>query len=481
MIGKIVVVGSAWASRVRPRALARAGREARALRQEREFLPDVLELEVTPPEFGSRLALRLIVALCVLALCWAYLGQVDIVATAPGKIVPNGKLHAVQSVDGGSVKQIFVKEGQRVKLGDPIVEIDSTINKTDLSTLSQRMTMLRAEKLRLSAELADARPNYDAASIPAEVGVLQESIRLSRQAVFESKLTAARNAMKSKTLNIAVMQDGLAKLLASLTTAREKEQRVRPYVGKVVPLFDYLKLKDDAIQLESNVASQRNLLKIAQEEEQAASQEVRRLTQERRSQVLAELDECNSKLTSMNGDVDKAGSLVSRKRIYAPASGVVQMIAVRSDGDFVGPGQTVAKIVPEGRPTTIEAYLSNEDIGFVAVGQPVEIKVDTFPFQRYGSLSGRVASISPDADYINVDGAESRAQEAGESVVPTKAGLKYRLQIRIDGKQPGASDTLLRYQSGMSVQVDVKTDRRRIIHFLFDPLSRDIGSGFNAR
>jgi hemolysin D len=458
-----------------------ARRAERLSRLELAFLPDALELEHTPPSSGGRAVVWCIVVFCLIATFWACYGQVDVVSTSAGKIIPSGKLKIVQSVDGGRVHAILAQEGQSVSKGDVLVELEAGLDSSDLRSSSQRLQFLRAEKIRLGAELDGVRPNYDTAGIAPEVAILQESLRLARNSAFQAKLAEAGNAQTAKEANLSALRDGLNKLEASLKIGQEKEERVRPYIGSVMTRFDYLKLKDDLNQLENNVASQRNALKSAVQEARAAAELVQQTRHEHTGQLLADLSDCNTRLAALGGDVEKAGTLVGQKRIVATVDGKVQLLSVTSVGQVVAPGQTVATLVAQGQAQVIEAYLSNEEAAFVHAGQAADIKVDAFPFQHYGSLSGVVLDVSPDAEEKQLSAAEMSAQSRGDSELPTKAGLMYKLRVRITGKGPASSDEILQTRAGMTVQVDIKTDRRRIIEFFLEPMKKYLKNSITSR
>lgn len=458
-----------------------ARREDRLSRVELAFLPDALELEHTPPSAGGRAVAWCIVGFCLIATLWACYGQVDVVSTSAGKIIPSGKLKIVQSVDGGRVHAILAQEGQSVSKGDVLVELEAGLDNSDLRSASQRLQFLRAEKIRLGAELDGVRPNYETAGIAPEVAILQESLRLARNSAFQAKLAEAGNAQTAKEANLSALRDGLNKLEASLRIGQEKEERVRPYIGSVMTRFDYLKLKDDLNQLENNVASQRNALKSATQDARAAAELVQQTRHEHTGQLLADLSDCNTRLAALGGDVEKAGTLVGQKRIVATVDGKVQRLSVTSVGQVVAPGQTVATLVAQGQAQVIEAYLSNEEAAFVHAGQAADIKVDAFPFQHYGSLSGVVLDVSPDAEEKQLSAADMAAQSRGDSELPTKAGLMYKLRVRITGKGPASSDEILQTRPGMTVQVDIKTDRRRIIEFFLEPMKKYLNNSITSR
>lgn len=461
------------------RARRRESSDARLSRIELDFMPARLELEHGEPRTQARWVLRVILACCITALGWSCITHVDVIATAPGKVLPQGELHTVQAADSGRVVNIAVREGQMVQQGQLLAELDPALSLADVQSIAERRQLLLGERARLQAELSGSQLRLE--HMPPTLQLIQQSMLQSRNAAFAARIAELNAAMHAKELNRDAAEDALRKLQASLRIAQEKEARVSAYVGTVVTRFDYLKLKDDLSQVENDVAYQKNMLKAAQREVLTVEQQSTQVRNDHTSGLLAEINDCDTRLAALNGDGLKAGTQLANRRIYAPVAGTIQRIAVNSNGQVINGGQPLLTIVPNGTPTMVEAFLSNEDAGFVSAGQSVDLKVDAYPFERYGLLRGVVVEMSPDADEKSLSNAEILAQGKDNGTLPSKAGLAYKLHIKLLGKYPNALAAMNQIRAGMTVQADVKTDRRRVIDFLIEPVATYSSNALSPR
>ncbi|MYM73934.1 HlyD family type I secretion periplasmic adaptor subunit [Duganella sp. FT134W] len=457
----------------------RESAEARLSRVELDFLPARLELEQREPRTGARWVLRVIALCCITALIWSCTTHIDVIATAPGRVLPQGELHIVQVADGGRIVHIAVREGQQIQKGQLLVELDPALNQADVQSIAERRQLLLGERARLQAELSGGKLRVE--EIPPALQMMQQAMLQSRNAAYMAHVAEMNSALHTKELNRAAAEDALRKLQASLRIAQEKEARVSAYVGTVVTRFEYLKLKDDLSQLENDVAYQQNMLKAAQRDALLVEQQIKQISSAHTSGLLAELNDCDTRIAALNGDREKAGNQLANRRIYAPVSGTIQRVAVNSSGQVISGGQTLLTIVPNGVPTLVEAFLSNEDAGFVAQGQSVDLKVDAYPFERYGLLRGEVIDISPDSDEKGLSNAEIMSQGKDNGTLPTKAGLAYKLHIKLLGKYSNAFASMNQIRAGMTVQADIKTDRRRVIDFLIEPVSNYSSNALSPR
>ena len=448
----------------------------RLTRLERQFLPPALEIQHTPPSPVGRAMVWTIALLFTCALVWLCIGEIDVVATAPGKFIPDGKIKVLQVADSATVRAIHVKEGQSVRRGDVLVELDATITRADYDSNVERLSLVLLELARLKAELNGTNADYKVQGARPEQVALQESLRTAHDADARSRLSEAMNTLEGKQMELAAAEDNLRKLENYAKSAREREERVRPHVGLVVTKFDYLKLKDDLSQAENDLAAQGNRVKEAREARWAAQQKIVQLEHERHAQVIADINEKQAQAAELRSNVEKAGQGVQHTILRAPVDGIVQSLSLNTIGGVVTPAQTIATIVPADTPLVIESMVSNEDIGFIKVGQPVQIKVDTFPFQRYGAITGHVAWISPDAE-----DRQDMSPDASGKVVPNKSAFMYkvriqpdRLTIRVQGKEQALT-------AGMTVLADVTTEKRKLIDFLLSPVTKAWDDGVKVR
>ena len=438
---------------------------------EREFLPAALEIIETPASPAGRSIAGAIIAFFVLALIWAVLGWVDIVATAPGKIVPTGRSKVIQPLDSGIVHAIHVQNGQMVKAGDLLIELDPTESEADRNRLAGELLAARLEAARLEAMLSGA-PDPSATFV-APPGTDPAQVALSRQLVgsamaeFWAKLAGLDQQAAQHEANRVAVAATIEKLNSVLPLLREQlAMRKVFYERNVGSKLDYLDAQERVFEMERDLAVQRSRLSEAQAAA-AADAELRRETEaERRRSWLAALADAQVKVQALVQDFVKADERMRRQVLSAPIDGVVQQLAVHTIGGVVKPADTLLVLVPTDSGLEIEAVIANADIGFVHPGQSAKIKVDTFTFTRYGLIDGKLLSVSPD----------STPQEAGASDAPDPRSRSrepgFTARVGLDRTSMKIGDQVVPLRPGMAVTVEVNTGERRIIDYLLSPLLR---------
>lgn len=420
---------------------------------EREFLPPLLEIQETPPARLANGALWTVVLLLASALVWAVLGRTEVVATAPGRFIPDGRVKVVQTPETAVVRAIHVREGQSVREGDLLLELDPSLTEADVAALGGRLAHSEAQRRRLLAEL-EGRPFTD----PSPEAPVQRRLQQARLEAHEARLAEARAALDEKTQAVAAAEATLVKLRTSrdLTAARFDKTRTLHESG-FVSQAEMLKQRQELASLEGEVVAQEFTLDQYRAARTAAARRLETLERERRAQLMAELDAQRSEGTALQGEFDKSRTLHRLKWLHAPVSGVVQTVGVTSAGAVASPAQPLVVIVPEGTPLLVEARLRNEDAGFVKPGQSVELKIDTFTFTRYGTVPGEVVWVSPDAE------PDPAAPQAPPS---------FRAHIRPQRTEMSVGAETKALKVGMSVQADVVLESRRVIEFFLSPLAK---------
>lgn len=447
---------------------------------EREFLPPLLEIQETPPSPVKRAVLWIVIALMIGLTAWSCIGEIEVVSSAPGKFIPDGRIKVVQPMETSVVRAIHVKEGQHVKRGDLLLELDPTLNLADLSSNTERLALAEMDAARLKGEMTNRQPAYQTPQQHQEMVALQESLRAARQAAYFAKLSEAQADLRAKESQLASAEATLKRLQETLVIATEKESRARPYVEVAITRFDYLKLKQDLVSNQNDLTAQEKTIEQLAAARLQAEHKVREVQQEHQAEVVSDLNARASTIASLKGDTEKARQMLDLKTIKSPVDGWVQAVNVATAGGVVTAAQPLVSIVPEGTPLIVEAELSNEDIGFVTTGQRVEIKLDTFPFQKYGTVKGTVIWISPDAEDKRSD--ENATSGTNSSAAgSTKAATTYRVRIRPDVTTMRVDASVRTLTAGMSVTADIVTDHRRVIDFFISPMLKYLDEGSKVR
>ncbi|MBR0753289.1 HlyD family type I secretion periplasmic adaptor subunit [Bradyrhizobium jicamae] len=450
---------------------------ARRREYEIAFLPAALEITETPPSPVGRAIGASIIAVFCLALAWASLGSVDIVATATGKIVPGGRTKLIQPFETGVVRAIHVRDGQTVKAGDVLIELDPTMTEADNERQKSDLLASELDVARLRAALADDplaafKPPQNASAAEIE---MHRQFLISQRAEQNAKLAEIERQRGQKEAERATTSASVAKLQATIPVLQERVDIRKGLVekalaSKVVYLSEYQELvamQQDLVLQQSRLREADAAIALLKETKDKTAAEYRRTTYD----ALAKAEQ---KTAGVAQEVVKAERRTKLQRLAAPVDGVVQQLAVHTIGGVVTPAQSLAVVVPSESQLEIEAMLSNRDIGFVHPGQKAEIKVDTFNFTRYGLLHGDVLSVSSDA--ITRDrpqGANDRTSGAAQSSSEPKGQeLEYAARISLDRAHMQIEDKLVKLGPGMAVTVEIKTGTRRIISYLLSPLAR---------
>jgi hemolysin D len=453
-------------------------------RQRREyetaFLPAALEVVETPPSpIGRAVGLTIILLFCA-ALGWASLGKVDVVATAPGKIVVNGRTKVIQPAETGVVRAIHVRDGTTVKAGDVLIELDPTISAAELDHVKSDLIAAELDIARLRAAIAaDINPIAD---FTPPAGASQRLVEMHRQflasqkAEHAAKLAEIDRQLAQKDAERETIAATIAKFNATIPLLQERvDVRKYLYDKAIGTKIIYLTEFQDLVGQQHDVLVQQSRLREAEAAVAGLAQAKFKVEAEYRRTLYDNLTKAEQRAAGLAQDVIKGEQKAKQQILSAPVDGVVQQLAVHTIGGIVTPAQTLAALVPLDSNLEIEAMVLNRDIGFVVPGQSAAIKIDTFNFTRYGLLDGRVLSISRDA--ITRDRHEERArdQPAGAesaSSEPKGQELVYAARVSLERSVMEVEGRSVQLSPGMAVTVEIKTGSRRIISYLLSPLMR---------
>jgi hemolysin D len=440
------------------RRVVPAGEQALQL----QFLPAALEIQESPPSPTGRWLLWIILSLFTIGLLWAALGRVDIVVTAPGRIVPSGQVKRVQAPETGVVLAILASEGERVEAGQPLVRLDPTYANADDLRIREQLHDIAVEsawRRALEQWLADGMDE-------ASPGGLETRFAAADQAKAEAlyKLTRMetlariRGQQKELAANRAEQAAVRAERDRAEATLAVLAQRVEAYRALLEQQYgakvQYLEMLQQQTELDGSVpvlvSRERQLVESAA----AITARLDATRDELRKHNLMELARLDSERGALEQESRKARQRQQQLTITAPVTGAVQELTVHTVGGVVSPGEELLKIVPERATIEVEALLQNKDIGFIREGQLAEVKVDTFNFTRYGLIDARVLNISND------------------SVEDARLGWVFKLRLALEQDTIRVEDRVVKLSPGMAITAEVKTGKRRLIEFFLSPLLR---------
>jgi hemolysin D len=439
-------------------------------RDELAFLPAALEIVETPaPPLAGAVGATIIALFCA-ALVWAWFGRIDIVASAQGKIVSSSRTKIIQPFETGVVRAIHVSDGQSVKAGDVLIELDPTINAADSQHLLGDRVAAELDVARLTAALSDG-PNPAATFNPPD-GASTAQVATQRQFLLHqieehrAKLASLERQKAQKEAELATVSASVKKLEAVLPVLRERvEIRQILYAHTTGSKANYLELYQSFVETSKIREAEAALAAIVQARAQADA--------EYRRTLFGELAEAERKAAGLREDLVKATQKTELQALTTPVDGVVQQLAVHTIGGVVTPAQALLAVAPSDSHIEIEAMVSNRDIGFIHAGQEAEIKIDTFNFTRYGLLHGRVLSLSQDAIARERPQDKPAAQPTGaasESSEPKGQELVYAARVALDSTLMRIEENMVTLSPGMAATVEIRTGSRRIVDYLLSPL-----------
>lgn len=443
--------------------------DANQSRELAAFLPAALEIQESPPNPLARWLVWGLLALVLIAIVWALLGQVNIVASAEGKIIPSSRVKQVQPLEKGVVKALLVSEGEFVKQGQPLIELDTTLTQADKKRLESE---LHSARLRIAVSRAmlallgeSAHPvtlSYiDSFTLDLPAATSEQDQALHKNLLkqlwlqYQSQLSVLQSSLAKTRAEQAATQEIISKLEQTLPIAEKRATTLKALHSKdFVSENDYLTVEQERIQQAQDLAAERQRLKQLRAAEEEVHEQINLHKAQSSGTLLTEITELQRQIASLEEEFTKASDLNAKQILYAPVAGRVQELAVNTVGGVVTEAQQLMLIVPDEEQLEVEVFLENKDIGFVHEGMPAEIKIHTFPFTKYGVIDADVTTVSDDA------------------TVDEQRGLIYRMQLRMAKNTLWVEGKEVKLQPGMAVTAEVQTGERRIIEFFMAPLLR---------
>ena len=424
-----------------------------------EFKPLLIEIETKPLNPQGRIILYLVLAIMVFATAWLILAKVDVVVSAQGKVIPSGEIKILKPLESGVVSKIFVKESDRVKKGDILIQIDPTVTDASLSSKQDDLAVINSDIALLEALINESNLSKDELN---KLNSSQLSLYNSQKQILASTYESNKAKLNSAKLDIKASESEVNRL--GLLLNKEEEAKAR--LQKVLDLIakkEYEEVSKNII----NLKEQRDIALYRLKESNKKLEEIIEENQKAIKTIKSSWIE-----TSLSKEKEKRelsaqinAILFSNKtqQIKSPVDGFVGKLLVHTEGGVVNPNDNLISIVPSDAPLIIKASVLNKDIGFLKLDQEVAVKIDTFSFQKYGLLHGNIIEISKDA------------------IEDEKLGLIYEIKIKpksLDIKVEGETKQL---EIGMSVIAEVKTGKRRVIELFIYPIIKYMDEGLSVR
>ena len=449
----------------------RADREqskAKIRSHESDFLPAALEVAERPVSPTGRIVTWVLLVGLVTTILWTVFGRVDVVASAPGSVILTGNVKIVQSPGAGVVRAIHVRNGDKVKKGQPLLDLDPTIVGADLAAAQKALANAELEIARNRA-IADALSGRGFRFVappgtPPEIADTQRRLIAAQIGEIEATTASLANARSS----------ALADAQGAEATARRLADTV-PMLDRQIERMNRLDQRGYApgqrlIELERQRRAEAGDREVAlaqisrgQAEARKLDQQVTQTREQARRTALADLAEAEAEAIQRREEVTKATQMNRFQRLLAPVDGTVQQLEVNTIGGVVEAAKPLMTVVPASGALEVQAKMLNKDVGFVREGQEAAVKLEAFPFTRFGTVPGKVRTISRDA------------------VQDKDLGLVYVVTVALDREYVEVGRRDQRLAPGLVATVDVKTGSRSIISYLISPLQTAVSQAARER
>jgi hemolysin D len=427
------------------------------LAHEAQFLPAALALQEMPVSPAPRVAMWLLIIFAAFAVLWSIFGRLDVVVVAQGKTVPNERVKVIQPIETAIVNAIHVSDGRIVKAGDVLIELDTTATAADTTRLENDLTIARLLSARCEAFL-EAMEGKDPV-LKFLSGVDDNRLREARQQLdsqwreYKAKLERLEADVARCEADVRSNREMVGTLERTVPITKERAETFKSlFEQEVVSKQDYMDKERMRLEQEGQLAAQSEKLHESEAALDGAIKQRASLISETRRTIMDTQRDADQKVTTNAQELIKAQQRHKLMKLIAPVDGCVQQLAIHTVGGVVTPAQQLMVIVPTDDPLEVEAFVENKDIGFVNTGQEAEIKIETFPYTKYGTIHGEVKHVSNDA------------------IQDEKRGLIYSSRVKLARTTVPVENKLVNLAPGMAVTVEIKTDKRRVIEYFLTPL-----------
>ena len=393
-----------------------------------DFMPSLLEIIERPAHKAGTAIILSVFTLLIAAIVWACLSEIDVVITSGGSIQPVGNISSLNSYTSGTIKSINVEEGAYVKKGDILIELDTQSIDIDVESLNSQKEILEAQKVIYTL----IKNGEDVSNV--DITTYSENLQPYIMTIIDND-KAYRN-------NLSVLES--AKENAGLTR-------------------DIAQIKRDDYNVDPNISmaefnAQELVLKQAENEFIQAELNVLKAQTSYSEQVNSSISDINSKLKQAESELEKYQLSLEYQKITAPINGYINSISVNNIGETITSAQQIATIVPADAPVEMVCYVKNMDIADIQVDMDAEIKLEAYPYNKYGTVKGTVKYISP------------------SSFNSEQLGSVYLVKLDIDNSNPN-----IHVMSGLSGSVEIKTDKRTVMDYFLDPIIKGFGESLKEK
>jgi HlyD family secretion protein len=430
-----------------------------------DFSSPLIRLQEAPPNPLGRKVLWALLVLLALLLVWALLGRLDIVAVAEGKLVPQTYVKIVQPVEAGIVREILVREGELVRVGQVLMRMDALFTEADGKSVESDFQRKRLTLRRIDAELAGHTFKSNSQDPSTLANEIEAQYRANRAAV-EATLAEERTQLTKAKHECAAAEAVQKKLVDTLPHYREQDRAFAQLAkeGYVAPSEASDKQRE-RIEKEQELRTQEQVIESARASIQQSEKRLTQIESDYRRQLYTERNDIQGQTDKLEQEVAKQLHRKELMELKAPQNSIVKDLATHTIGTVVQPGTVLLTLVPQEEKLRAEVWISNEDIGFVREGQPVKLKFAAFAFQKYGLAEGTVEYLSADAADSTDEGASSNPGNDGKP-------LRYRALVSLKSMLLERDGEVYPLAAGMQTSAEIRLGDRTVMEYLLSPVRK---------
>lgn len=422
-------------------------------------------LRETGLSYFFHLGIGITAATIISFIVWSYFARLDEAAVTQGQIIPSGKIRTVQHLEGGIISEIAAREGDLVQAGQLLVRMDGTSIQSEYQKLLLRKTALELQAERLSAFSEERKLNFP--EVSKELRTLRDeemkTFEAQKEDRFEqrnqiaqqilartSEINRFRRQLKGKERLKQIAAEELKMFRTLLKNKNTSQLRVLQANRK------FEEIEGEIVEMQGNFARLNEAIEELTNQRDSLDAQLRKNAREKLSEVQGEMAEIEK-------GIDSWGDKVQRLAVQAPVDGIIQNMPIKTVGGVIEPGGLVVEMVPLNEALVVESKLSPKDIGYVRTGQPVDVKVQTYDFARFGSIPGKVVSLS------------------ATTFTDAKSEPFYKAIIELEKNHVGDDPKKNILLPGMTVQADIKTGEKTVFEYFLKPIFTNLSEGLRER
>ena len=440
-----------------------------------DFKPILAEIEERPTNPLGVYFLWTIISLMIVVLLGLFLVKIDVVIAARGKIIPVGDVKVIQPLETGVITKIHVKEGDYVKEGAILLEIDPSVDTSDLVGKEKNLNNSRLSLERINSVLAEKEFSPVGKDNSSEIVKAQITQYKAQRDVYTSTLKEKEKEYLENQSALISLKEEIATINKMLAITLEDEKRQKSLV-EIGTLADnrYRDKVKERMNLERERNSKEGQVKQLETKLNRIKDEIQTFKSNFREKLLSDYSTNKQERNTLEAEVNSLRFKQDKRFITAPVSGYIHLLPVKTIGGVVTTAQPIVGIVPEGTPLEVNAIVMNKDVGYVKEGQRCVIKVDTFDFQKYGTIEGKVEGVNP----YSME--EKENKERNKEAENESGGYPIRVKMLAEILKTKNGDTY-KIKPGMSVTAEVNVGKRRVIEFFLFPIIRYLDEGLKVR